>query len=83
MNDTRTKRVADKIRQAVKRNRQREEAAKPCPECAQKPLSDNPMSRVRLITELDEHTCARCHDVAAESGFQIVEMVLPRGLDAT
>lgn len=83
MIDARTKRVADKIKQAVERKRRREAAAKPCPECAQKPLSDNPMSRVRLITELDEHPCARCHDVAAENGFQIVEMVLPRGLDAT
>jgi hypothetical protein len=69
------------LKQAVERKRLRKLAEQPCPDCGQKPLSEDPMSRVRLLASLDEQPCTRCHDVAAENGFQIVEMLVPRGLD--
>jgi hypothetical protein len=74
------KKLKRDLKQAVERKRRRKAAATPCPDCGQKPLSDDPMSRVRLLTGPDEQPCARCHDVAAENGFQLVEMLLPRGL---
>jgi hypothetical protein len=76
----RNKKLKRELKQAVERKRRRKAAATPCPECGEKPLSDDPMSRVRLMAGPDVHPCARCHDVAAENGFQIVEMLLARGL---
>jgi hypothetical protein len=76
----RHKKLKRELKQAVERKRRREAASTPCPECGEKPLDDDPMSRVRLLTSLDEQPCSRCHDVAAENGFQIVEMLVPRSL---
>lgn len=78
---SKNKRLKRDLKQAVERKRRRKAATTPCPLCGEKPLSDDPMSRVRLMAGSDERPCPSCHAVAAENGFQIVEMLLPRGLD--
>jgi hypothetical protein len=75
------KKLKRELKQAVERKRRRKAATTPCPECGKRPLDDDPMSRVRLTADPDKQPCARCHDIAAKNGFQIVEMVFPRGLD--
>jgi hypothetical protein len=81
MNKAKLLKLKAELRQRIEAKRRREEAAKPCPECGEKPLSDDPMSRVQLLAGPDEQPCARCHDVAAKYGFHIIEMLVPQGLD--
>jgi hypothetical protein len=74
------KKLKRDLKPAVEHKRRRQAASTPCPSCGEKPLSNNPMSRVRLI-DANEQPCPICHNVAAANGFVIVEMVTPRGLD--
>jgi hypothetical protein len=78
---SKNKRLKRGLKQAVERKRRRKAADTSCPDCGQRPLSDDPMSRVRLMASLDDAPCSCCHDVAAKNSFQIVEMLVPRGLD--
>jgi hypothetical protein len=74
------KKLKRDLKQAVERKRRRRMANTPCAGCGEKPLSKDPMSRVRLVDDVDAEPCKACATVAAENGFQIVTMVRPRGL---